>query len=415
MGTLRPAVCSLVAGFSAFVSGACSTQAPSTLTVVQEELASPAGPRSGEPFLSTDGDIVYLSWLEAVDDERHELRFSGLRDERWSEPATVARSDRFFVNWADFPSLRPGPRGTLWAHYLERDGKGTYAYGVRVVRSDDGGETWSEPIVPHDDRSATEHGFVSAVPRDGGVGFVWLDGRKYAPAEDGSEPSNEMTLRYRVIGADGAVGEEMLVDGRVCDCCQTATTLTSEGPVTVYRDRSEEEIRDIYVTRLVDGAWTEGAPVHRDGWEIAGCPVNGPAIAARGTEVAVAWFAAPDDVPRVKVAFSADGGASFGEPVVVDDGNPAGRVDLLLDEEGNALVTWLERTGGEAAEVRLRRVGPGGGSTESVAVVESSESRASGFPRLTSPEPGTVILAWTDLDREAPRVKVVRLRLGRAQ
>lgn len=403
-GSVLLAVCSVLLV-------ACSAEAPPSLTVAHEELTSPAGPESGEPFLSTDGSHVYLSWLEAVDEEHHELRFSRLEDERWTEPATVARSDRFFVNWADFPSLRPGPGATLWAHYLERGGKGTYDYGVRIVRSDDGGETWSEPVVPHDDRSPTEHGFVSAVARDDGVGFVWLDGRTYAAGEDGAEPANEMTLRYRFLRADGTVGEEMLVDGKVCDCCQTSTAMTSEGPLTVYRDRSDAEIRDIYATRLREGAWTEGVPVHRDGWEIAGCPVNGPAVAARGMDAAVAWFTAPDDVPRVKVAFSTDGGATFGEPVVVDDGNPAGRVDLLLDEEGAALVTWLERTGGENAEVRLRRVGPDGQSTNSTSLVESSESRASGFPRLASPRPGTVILAWTDLGEEAPQVKVARLRL----
>lgn len=395
----------------ALVVAACSADAGPGLAVEHVSLPSPAGPGSGEPFLATDGKDVYLSWLEAVDDARHELRFSRLEGERWSEPVTIARSDRFFVNWADFPSLTPGPEGTLWAHYLERGGKGTYDYAVRVVRSGDGGESWSEPVTPHDDASPTEHGFVSTLPTEEGVGFVWLDGRRYAASEDGGPPTREMTLRYRFAGIDGALGEEMLVDGRVCDCCQTSSAMTAEGPVTVYRDRSEREIRDIYVSRLRDGVWSEGAPVHEDGWEIAGCPVNGPAVAARGTEVAVAWFTAAGDVPRVKVAFSDDSGATFGDPVVVDDGNPAGRVDLVLSEGGSALVGWLERTGGEDAEVRLRRASPDGTVSSSVPLAGSSGSRASGFPRLVSPEPGTLILAWTDLKNVEPRVRVERIHV----
>lgn len=391
---------------------ACAGDAPPALAVDVEALASPAGPGSGEPFLSTDGDEVHLSWLQAVADGHHELRFSTFDGTAWREPRTIARSAHFFVNWADFPSLTPGPDGTLWAHWLERGPAGGYDYGVRVVRSGDGGETWSDPWTPHDDDSPTEHGFVSTVPAADGIGFVWLDGRRYAAGVDGAPPSEEMTIRYRFVGTGGDPGPEMLVDGRVCDCCQTASAMTDLGPVTVYRDRSDHEIRDIYVTRMVDGAWTEGAAVHDDGWQIAGCPVNGPAVAARGMDVAVAWFTAAGDVPRVKVAFSADGGASFGSPTVVDDGNPVGRVDLLMTDDGSVLVAWLERTGGENAEVRLKRVGQDGNATASAMLVGSSAGRASGFPRLAPLGATGVMVAWTDLEREDPRVRVARVELG---
>ena len=404
----------LLSAAAALLVAGCAVDPGPSLQVHRTVLTTPAGPESGEPFLSTDGEVVYLSWLEAVSDSEHELRFSHLEGERWSEPRTVSRSDRFFVNWADFPSLRPGPDGTLWAHWLERGGQGVYDYGVRVVRSDDDGRSWSPPLIPHEDRSPTEHGFVSAAPGTDGVGFVWLDGRKYAEGPGGAPPTREMTLRYRFAALDGGLEEEKLVDGRVCDCCQTSSAMTSRGPVTAYRDRSEEEIRDIYVARMEDGEWTEGRPVHEDGWEIAGCPVNGPAIVADGSDVAVAWFTAAGDEPRVKVAFSEDAGATFGDPVVVDDGNPAGRVDLLLEEDGSVLVSWLERTGGEDAEVRLRRVASDGSASGSALLVDSAAGRTSGFPRLVSAGEGRVVLAWTDLQGDVPRVRTARLSVGGA-
>ncbi len=399
----------LSAGATLLLTG-CSADSGPPLDVATQVLDSPAGPDSGEPYLSSDGSRVYLSWLEAVDDEEHALRFSSWEAGRWSEPRTIATSALFFVNWADFPSFTPGTDGTLWAHYLERGGKGTYDYAVRVVRSDDGGESWAEPLTPHDDRSPTEHGFVSTIPTADGMGFVWLDGRRYVDAE-ARPATREMTLQYRQIGSDGSLGDETELDGRVCDCCQTSSALTDLGPVTVYRDRSPDEIRDIYITRQVDGQWSPGAPVHDDGWEIAGCPVNGPAVAASGTDVAVAWFTGAGNVPKVKVAFSRDGGATFGDPMVVDDGNPAGRVDLLYTDDGAVLVSWLERTGGDAAEVRLRRVAGDGVASNSASLVGSSGARASGFPRVVEAPDGGLILAWTDLEGEVPQVRVARLVL----
>jgi hypothetical protein len=353
-----------------------------------------------------------MSWLEKTE-PGHDLRFSRFDGASWDEPITVASSDRFFVNWADFPSIRPGPDGTLWAHWLQRGAAGGYDYGVRIAHSSDQGRTWSEPWTPHDDTSATEHGFVSATTDGDQVGFVWLDGRKYADLPDGTPGSKEMTVRYRTVSSDGTPGPEMLIDGRVCDCCQTATGMTSAGPVVAYRNRTEAEIRDIYVARMVDGTWLEGAPVHDDGWEIAGCPVNGPALTASGEEVAVAWFTGAGDVPRTNLAFSKDGGASFGAPIVIDDGSPVGRVDLLQAGDGSVVVVWLEGTGGEGAEVKLRRVTPDGDVTESVAVTTTSAERPSGFPRLAQTGDGSLLLAWTDVSGGEPQVRVTKLQLGR--
>ena len=394
------------AACAALLAG-CGNDAPE-LHVMAHELTSPAGPDSGEPFLSVAGERVHLSWLQGAPSGGHDLMMATLEGDTWSTPVAIAHSDRFFVNWADFPSVTTGRDGTLWAHWLERGDAGGYDYGVRIVRSTDGGETWSEPWTPHDDDSPTEHGFVSALSFADGMGFAWLDGRMHArDAAPGAAPA--MTLRYRGVAADGTPAAEQLLDGRVCDCCQTDAAVTGAGAVVVYRDRSEGEIRDISITRLVDGAWTEGVPVHEDGWHIAGCPVNGPAVAARGNAVAVAWFTGANDVARVRVAFSEDAGATFAPPVEVDDGQPIGRVDVLLVDESTALVSWLEGTGGEGAQVRLRRVDIDGGASGSVTLNESTGERASGFPRMVQRSDGSLIAAWTDVADAEPRVRVQRV------
>lgn len=377
-------------------------------------MTSPAGSGSGEPRLSETDDGLLLSWLEQAGDGSHELRFAHLDGSAWSEAMPIVGSDRFFVNWADFPSVSAAPDGSLWAHWLARGSQGGYDYSVQVARSLDGGGTWTDPWTLHEDASPTEHGFVSTVRTGDRLGFTWLDGRKYVPAADGSPATEEMSLYFRDVGPDGAPGAEMLVDGRVCDCCQTAAALTSDGPLVVYRDRTEAEVRDIYVARMVDGSWTEGRPVSNDGWVIGGCPVNGPAVVASERSVAVAWFTAPNDEARVKVAFSSDAGATFEAPVVVDDGNPGGRVDLVMMDDGSVVVSWLERTGGEGAEVRIRRVRPDGSASASASVTHSSAERASGFPQLARDAAG-LVMAWTDVAPEQPVVRVARIQFRTEQ
>ena len=374
------------------------------------DLVSPAAPGSAEPQLSTHQDgTVYLSWLEPQTDGAHGLRFSRLMQgaTQWSAPQTVVQRKDLFVNWADFPSLLPARDGRLVAHWLQKNGTDTYAYEVRVAQSLDGGGSWSEPRVLHDDGVAAEHGFVSLweTPQ-GEVQAVWLDGRDAT----GTTPHPQTQLAFTTLSSDGVPGSTELIDARTCDCCQTDAALAAQGPVVAYRDRSEAEVRDIRVLRRVNGAWSTPVPVHADGWQIEGCPVNGPAIAAHGERVAVAWFTGAQSRERVSLAFSQDGGASFGAPLPVDEGKPLGRVDLVLDAEGNAVVSWLERAEGDSARVLLRRVHADGTRAPALEVARTAAARASGFPRMV-PVGDELMLAWTDPTTPS-RVRLARVKPG---
>lgn len=360
---------------------------------------SPAAPGSGEPNLTTDADGgVYLSWLEPSE-AGHALRFARLGADGWGAPRTIIDRPDLFVNWADFPSLAVFGDGVIAAHWLEKSGPGTYSYDVRMALSRDGGSTWSDDVVPHRDGVEAEHGFVSLVPLDGDVAVLWLDGRATVDGDP-------MTLRFTTVAADGSLGPESRVDASVCDCCQTTMARTADGLVAAYRDRTADEVRDIYVTRRVNGEWSEGRPVHRDGWVIDACPVNGPSLATQGDTVVVAWFTAaregegdgqsrdgsPGGPGRVLAAFSTDGGATFGAPVRVDDGDPMGRVAALPPQRGGTLVSWLERTG-SGAEVRVRRVEPGRVGP-AYTVTGAAAQRATGFPRMVRTG-DRVVFAWT--------------------
>jgi hypothetical protein len=214
-----------------------------------------------------------------------------------------------------------------------------------------------------------------------------------------------MTLRSAVVRPGGGVRSSSLVDGRVCDCCQTSAAGTRRGPLVVYRDRSAGEVRDISAVRLGEDGWTPPTAVHRDGWRIHACPVNGPAVDARGDTAAVAWFTGADDRPRVRAAFSDDAGDSFGPPVDLDGGRPAGRVDVALVDGRRALVSWVESTS-EGAEIRLRAAGPEGAEGPAAPLAPASAARAGGFPRMAVVG-DTVVVAWTDPAGDG-RVRAVR-------
>jgi hypothetical protein len=204
-----------------------------------------------------------------------------------------------------------------------------------------------------------------------------------------------MSLRFTTLAADGALGDDVLVDGRVCDCCQTAMVMTDAGRlVAAYRDRSEEEIRDIAVSRLEEGAWSEPYHVGNDNWHYSACPVNGPSLASAGETLAIVWYTEGGGDRRVQLAFSPDEGATFDAPVRVDDGDPLGRVDLEMLPDGSVLVVWLERVG-EGGEIRARRVTTAGTPDPSWTVSTTSPTRRSGFPRLVARE-SDVVFAWTD-------------------
>jgi hypothetical protein len=358
------------------------------------EIPSPAAPGSGQPNLAASPDgKMYLSWIERVGEGRHALKFAVRQGAGWSAARTVAEGANWFVNWADFPSLVALADGSLAAHWLQKSGAGTYAYDVMIARSFDGGKTWGKPTSPHRDGTETEHGFVSlfAGPKNQ-LAAVWLDGREMSGHEAG-HGQGKMTLRYATLSRVGAPGDEAVIDAKVCECCQTSAAMTARGPVVVYRDRSDAEVRDISIVRRRGGKWGEPRAVAKDGWQINGCPVNGPAVAAAGERVAVAWFTAADKTPRVRLAFSDDAGETFGEPVTVDDGQPVGRVDVLLLADGGAMVSWLEKTEGGGA-VRVRRVSRGGQASPSVTVAPSGTARSNGFPQMIR-SGGKLVFAWT--------------------
>lgn len=391
--TLFAATVSLIATAP---TGTMGVWAQATPTLAPLAIASPATGSSAQPQLSVSSRGVLLSWIERTGDLAT-LRFSERTATGWSDARTVASGRDWFVNWADVPSVMRLPNGTIVGHWLQKSGTDTYAYDVRLSYSKDDGRTWSPSFIPHHDGTKTEHGFASLFPLGDGLGAIWLDGRnmKSAAGHDEHGGGGAMTVHFGRFDKNWKQVEESSVDARVCECCPTAVTVTSEGVIAAFRDRSDAEIRDIYTSRLVNGKWSDPAAIHADGWKIAACPVNGPALSAAGRNVAASWFTVKGEQGQAYLTFSADAGRTYGAPIRVDDGGSLGRVDVALVPDGSAAIaTWIEFAD-QRSQFRARRIDRNGARSAPVTIAGLAAGRASGYPRMAL-NGRELVFAWTE-------------------
>ena len=368
----------------------------------------PVQANSLAPNVSAGPGGVYLSWVEVVP-KGYALKISRFDGLQWSAAKSVVSGRRIVVNEADAPALAAFGDGSLVVQWMEPSSKARDAMTLLVARSPDGGKTWEAPVAVSQDAAPGERGFVSFLETGKGkFSTVWLDG---TGALDANGAAVETKMQVSPF-ANGAFGAPVTADSRVCDCCQTASAMTDAGQLVVYRDRGETEGRDISYLLLEKGkesaGWPKPKQVSPDGWKTPACPVNGPAVAANGNAVATAWFTAADQQPKVKIAFSTDGGRTFGGAIRVDQGRPAGRVDVAWLAGGWALVSWIERGDGESVSLKASWAKPDGALGEPIRIAELGKGSADAYPRMAR-KGADVFFTWTE-GGEKPRVEVVRMR-----
>ncbi len=384
------------------------------------KLPAPAGAAQPDLAVAPDGALL-LSWLEPDGGERLRFRLSrwkaGAAAGEWTPPATLAEGGDFFRNWADTPHVFALEDGSLWAHWLRSTGPDPMDYGVSLIRSGDEGRTWSAPQLVHP-ATRGDHGFVTLWPQSRNqLGIAWLDSRQKAAAghtghdEGGHDHGTGAAMMLRAALYDGQTKQvaEWPLDTSTCDCCTTASAVTDRGVVVVYRGRSTDEIRDTRIVRFDGTAWSAQRDVHADGWQIAGCPVNGPVVVADGRTVWVAWYTEAGGVPELRAARSEDAGDTFAAPVTLARGTQVlGRLALAAGG-GRLWAAWLEQAD-EAQRLVLTRYDAYWGQPRRVEVAAvAARGRASGLPRLQWAA-DAAWLVWTDVADGQPVVRGARVR-----
>jgi hypothetical protein len=373
---------------------ACNrTPAPEDWNVGIQALESPAGANSSEPQMSVSSRGVLLSWIERVGTTTM-LKFAERTGPGWTQPVTAASGPDWFLSYADVPSVQRLANGTLVAQWLENTDPQIEAYNLRMSYSKDDGKSWAAPFLPHNDGTRSQHGFASMFEvANNGLGIIWLDGRNSAFDFDKPD-TGTMELRYAAFDSNMKQTGDVEIDHRVCECCSTSAAMTADGPLVAFRDLTPESIRDIGVSRLDGAKWTDTNIVSPDKFSIDFCPVNGPAVSARGRDVAIAWFTVKNDVGEAFAAFSSDAGRTWTAPQRLDELGSLGRVDIEMLDDGSAVASWVEYAGGRT-DLRLRRIDKSGARSPAVNIVAVSGGRASGFPRMAR-QGDQLIFAWSE-------------------
>ena len=361
---------------------------------------------NAQPSLVSGEGSLSLSWISSNEGNKSTLNFSQLKEGKWTNTQTMATGSNWFVNWADFPAHAIN-ENLILSSYLKKSDSGTYTYDVILSLQKLSGEKVKEDFLLNTDGVKAEHGFVSIIPNHNqGFFITWLDGRNTVDKNlDGYH--KPMTIRFAEITNKGDIIDESELDSATCDCCQTSIAVTNKGPVVVYRDRSDKEVRDIYIARKINGICGVPTPIHNDGWEINGCPVNGPKVASNSNNLAISWFTVSNKKPTVNLSFSKSNGASFGTPIKINDDDAIGRVDVAFLNPQEVLVSYIE--GDDVGTyLRIKKVSIDGKVSAPITISKIDGGRNSGVPQLEILD-NDAFIVWTVFEGKKNQLKMVKL------
>ena len=387
--------------FSLLATMSCSTK-----EVYIQEIPFFYENSNAQPNLVSSNGSLTLSWISSKEENKASLNYSRYMEGRWIKPQVIASGSDWFINWADFPAHAINQDLIITSH-LKKSASGKYTYDVVLNLQKLSGEKIKEDFLLNTDGVKAEHGFVSIIANNKkGFFITWLDGRNTIEKKlDGDH--KPMTIRFAEITDKGDVIKESELDASTCDCCQTSIAITNDGPIVVYRDRGEKEVRDIYSVKNINGTWEEPNVVHDDGWIINGCPVNGPKVAVNSKDLAIAWFTVSNDNPLVNVSFSKNNGNSFGAPVKVNDHDAIGRVDVSFLNDEEVIVSYME-VDDIGTYLRIKKVSFDGKISEPITISKIDGGRNTGVPQLEIID-SEIFIVWTIFIDGMNQLKSIKL------
>ena len=303
---------------------------------------------------------------------------------------------------------RQGGARSIVVLWTSKDGDST---SLLHAESHDDGRSFgpAQSVLPPDVRG--NRGWESMVTAgDGRVFVLWLDHRDSAStgsAHDAhhhaAHPTADAVARAQrsqlfVSALDGSVSPTAIARG-VCYCCKTALAAGRHGSVyAAWRHVFSGSHRDIAFTMSRDGSagtFAEPVRVSADGWQIDGCPENGPALAVdAGRRVHVLWPTLVDgERERLQLfhASSMDGRTFSSRTALPSNGN-ASHPQLIVAPDGSLIAAWDELAAGKR-QVRVARGRPVASDGFTFSLLSTADDRAGVYPALATTS-SAAVLAW---------------------
>ena len=393
----------------ALVTGACAAPGGEDLEFSPAQVVSHETANGATPMLltTTAGDRV-LAWVSA-EDGGHEgrLHFSVTPAGATEALTTVTVADELGgiePHGEAPPKLAQGDDGAVYVLYSvgkKVPGLRFPLSSLRLIRSDDLGGSWSDPVTINAGEKFGAHNFHALTAGGGMVVATWLENHRGVSGVSMSRSFDR--------GATFEPQRSINLDPS-CPCCRTAVAIGPSGTMYVaWRtiiergDGPQDDIRDIVVTRSDDRGetWTEPVRPRHDDWVYPGCPHAGPSMQVDETgAVHIAWWTGKQGSAGVYYARSQDRGETWkATPLKTGDRSAPSHVQLVTGE-GHVFVTWDDGMG-TLPEVVMRHSSDRGESFAPSQLL-SADGFAASFPVLALYR-DTLAVAWGQRGEAAHR------------
>ncbi len=385
--------------------------------------------------LAASGRIVAAAWAATPEGGQTDIytAISGDEGQTFSRPVRVGTDASVNAEQPPRIALAPARSGqpapevvVVWT------AKAPGGTRLMTTRSRDGGRTFAAAVVVPGSAAAGNRGWQSmAIDAMGHPIVIWLDHRDGAKAASGHQHHGDAastptaaeesvaraaTSRLYVGSTDGSLPVQALVHG-VCYCCKTALAVSPSGAlVAAWRHVYAGGFRDIAFSRSDDGGRTFSTParISQDGWQIAGCPEDGPSIAVDAIGRShVVWPTLVRENGRETMAVfhaATKDGRTFSARTRVPAGDAAFHPQVAVAPNGDLLVVWDEGSSG-TRRVRFSR-GTASETRPGLVFSEFPKNQTrSGFtapgshPAVVATPTGAVI-AWTSMGAGGSEIRV---------
>jgi hypothetical protein len=288
----------------------------------------------------------------------------------------IAQNGNIYVTWTQ--ALPTPYTGYIW-----------------FSRSIDGGKSFSQPSIVHQDRAEITHRFDAlTVSPSGRIYVAWVDKRDLIAAKKAKQAYDGAAIYYAVSDDAGvSFSLERKVADSSCECCRIAIMANEQGDaVMMWRHLFDGGVRDHAMAKV--GANATNPTIHRasfGNWKIDACPHHGPALAKGGDwGYHMAWFDGGDKAGLFYARMDGEAWVSSPAKRFGDVNSQAGHPALISDGE-QVWLAWKEMTD-TISLVKLVKSNDGGRSWDPPIVIKQTKGK-SDYPQLLLKD-AKAYLAW---------------------